>query len=317
MTRLPSWARDATYLDDDVAPLPTNRPFTRAEAAALGVGWRRLARLVETGRLRCPTYGVFAARTCADDLASRLAALRLVVPAGAVVTDRTAAWLHGVDLLERSALWRVPRASFHLPPGRRMRRAPVVSGERMLRTEDVVEIGGLVVTSPLRTALDLGRLLWRYDALAALDGFVQRGVDLDQARQDVERFKGYRGVVQLRHLLRITDPRSGSAGESALRLHWYEAGLPRPELQIWVADDDGVGRYCLDMGLEEERFGAEYDGRAHHTLPEDVEHDGRRRSWLHGARGWHIEVFRSEDVYRYGADPGPRLVAARRRRRAA
>src|SRR5206468_3759671 len=29
--------------------------------------------------------------------------------------------------------------------------------------------------------------------------------------------------------------------------HWYDAGLPRPELQVWVYDDDGVGVYRLDI----------------------------------------------------------------------
>ena len=43
------------------------------------------------------------------------------------------------------------------------------SGERMLTEDDVVEIGGLRVTTALRTACDLGRLLHRDQALAALD----------------------------------------------------------------------------------------------------------------------------------------------------
>ena len=61
------------------------------------------------------------------------------------------------------------------PPGYRLRNGLVASGERMLRPEDVVEIGGLRVTTPLRTACDLGRLLHRDQAFAAMDSLAGLG----------------------------------------------------------------------------------------------------------------------------------------------
>ena len=49
------------------------------------------------------------------------------------------------------------------------------------------------------------------------------------ADAEIGRFRGFRGVVQLRCLAPLGDGRAESPGESALRLHWYDAGLPTPE----------------------------------------------------------------------------------------
>ena len=61
--------------------------------------------------------------------------------------------------------------------GRRMRDgyADVLarSGERTLGPDDLMRVGGIWVTTPLRTALDLGRLLRRDQALAGLDAMLR------------------------------------------------------------------------------------------------------------------------------------------------
>jgi len=261
--------------------------------------------------------GVYAAAQAPDTIEFRAAALRLVVAPSAVLTDRTAAWLHGIDLLPRSAASVMPPISVFDRPGYRARRPGVVSGERMLSGRDVMVVDGLVVTTPLRTACDLGRLLYRFDALAALDQFLRIGVNHEELLLEIRRFKGYRGVIQLRALAPLADGRSESVAESWLRLFWYEASLPAPELQWWEHDDLGTPIYRLDLALPEARYGAEYDGEVFHTEPADQENDEDRRSWLDRERSWHIEVFVKADVFGFRADPKPRLqqglVVARRR----
>jgi hypothetical protein len=249
---------------------------------------------------------VYAAAQAPTDLAFRATALCLVVSPSAVVTDRTAAWLHGIDILPRSAREVAVPVSVFQAPGTRCRRGGVVSGERMLLPEDIEEIHGLLVTSKLRTAHDLGRLLWRHDALWVLDQALALGVDFEEL-QDVRRYKGYRRVTQLRYLVPMADPRSESQPEAALRVHWYEAGLPKPELQFWVYDDRGVGIFRLDLALPELRFAAEYDGVEFHSSDEDSKYDDDRRTWLDESRRWTIEIFVNKDVYAPLADPGPRL----------
>jgi len=187
----------------------------------------------------------------------------------------------------------------------------------MLSKRDVMDLHGLTVTTPLRTACDLGRLLWRYDALAALDQFLRLGVPHDELLEQVSRFKGYRGVIQLRYLAPIADPRAESVAESALRLHWHDARLPPPEIQWRVFDDLGLGVYRLDLALPEAMFGAEYNGEEFHSSEGDREHDEVRLTWLDEQRNWHIEVFDKSHVYAQDGSAVPKLqqglVVARRR----
>jgi hypothetical protein len=262
---------------------------------------RHLALLVQEDLLRRPLRGVYYASHLTDSLALRLECVRLVVPHNGVVTDRTAGWLHGADMVLAPGDHEVvPRVSVFQPPGLRLRNGLARSGSRMLSEDDVVDIDGIKVTTPVRTACDLGRLLRRDGAFAALDAMLSLGLFThEQLLAQVERFKGFRGVRQLRAFAPLADGGSESFGESALRLRWYDACLPRPVTQIVVHDGAFTAR--LDLGLPELGYAAEYDGDRWHG-PERAEHDRRRREHLR-ALGWRVLVFRRGDVF------GPRQHA--------
>ena len=304
--------------NDDLAslgesfPLPYDVPFTRAQALAAGLTDIRLRRLVKRGLLRRLVPGVYVSAQAPDDLELRTQALRLVVPEGCFVCDETAAWLHGApQAMAPNTHLAVPPISFFRPAnGGRLRNGLVSSGERTLAPRDLMIIGGLSVTTPLRTALDLGRLRRPDQALAAQDALLGLGVFThEELLAAVERFARQRGVCQLRWLAPLADGRAESAGESVLRLRWYAAGLPRPQLQIEVVVD-GVVKFRLDMGLEEWLFAAEYDGAAFHSSPEQRRHDDERRGWMRSQRQWHIEVFLGEHVHGHEQDADLRLGAA-------
>lgn len=292
--RLPAWCRDAVLLGED-SPIPVDEPFTTAYAASVGVSPGLRSRLVEAGLLRPVLRGVWVAAQVPDSLRVRVASVRLVVPDHTVAVDRLAAWIHGVDALPRSAIHEMPSLDVFSRDGSRMRRGSIRSGVRDLTARDICVIDGLQVTSPLRTACDLGRLLWRYDALGAIDGFLRLGVGQDELLGEVERFKGFRGVVQLRRLVPLGDPAAESQPESALRLHWHEADLPWPETQIWVYDGD-VPRFRIDLGREETRYGVEYFGEEWHD-DDQREHDEGRIRWLEDERDWVMDVFWKHHVY--------------------
>ena len=304
MGRPPAWLRPDLVLLDDRSPLPLDRPFTAKQAESLGVSRWFFGVLLERKLIRPVFHGVYAVAQLVDSLELRADALSLVVPDTAIVTDRTAAWLHGVDILPRSAIHEMPPLQVFGRTGSRLRRASVESGTRELLDRDVEVVGGVLATTKLRTALDLGRRLNRFDALAALDGLLRAGVDREQLLGEVERFKGERGVIQLRRLAPLADPRAESAAESVLRMHWYDAGLPAPELQIWVCI--GLATYRIDLGLPELRYGAEYNGRAFHG-EDRLEYDERRHTLLTGEGRWHLEVFVDTDVYGPTVDPAARL----------
>lgn len=282
--------------------LPVERPFTTAEAADLGLDGNGLSRMVRQGLLRRVVRGVYVDAALPDSIHSRALALSLAVPEAAVITDETAAWLYGVDLYPPGDRYgSTPRLQFfRLPDHTRVRRDGVRSGRRMLAEVDLLSLGRIVATTPLRTACDLGRLLSRDRALAALDALLHLGdfTEADLLAQ-VERFRGARGVVQLRDLVLWADGRSESVRESQLRLLWIDAGLPKPELQIPVLTGRGAP-FRLDLGDSEVKYAAEYDGEDWHSTPEQVSRDSWRRELIR-EQGWTIDVFRDQDLQGWNA----------------
>jgi hypothetical protein len=278
------------------AHLPQDRPYSAAEARERGVNGHRCRILVAMGIIKRPVKGVYHAAGLADTIELRVAILTVVVPADCVVTDRTAAWLWGAEMaLAPGDHLVVPKVSVFAPPGRRLRNGLVASGERALLPSDVVEIGGLQVTTPLRTACDLLRLLDRDRALAAGDALAAlEQFSVEQVVAELTRFKGYRGVIQARTLAPILDGRAQSAMESIARLRWWDAGLPWPECQV-VVDAPGGSWFAIDIGLPEERFGLEFFGEEFHA-DTDQEHDDARLQWLREERGWTLVVARGANV---------------------
>ncbi|GAB3759857.1 type IV toxin-antitoxin system AbiEi family antitoxin domain-containing protein [Microlunatus parietis] len=292
--------------------LPTNRPFTLQQAVAAGLSRSVVARLRKQGLIRPVIRSVYVDASTADSTDLRAAAIALVVHPEGVITDLSAAWLHGARVQLPGDY--LPRVSVHLPPdGTRVRSLATISGIRAFAKQDVETINGLRVTTPLRTALDLGRLLNRGPALAALDALLRVGrftrADL---RAALPRFKGQRGVVQLRYLVPLCDPRAESPQESILRLRWLDAQLPTPQPQYVVRDDRGFPVYRLDLADPAARFAAEYDGQDHHFTAAERKYDERRRDWLR-RRGWTIVVFDRDSL----AAPKAGLVLRRTHEQAA
>lgn len=308
----PAWSRAALLGPE--SPLPIDRPFTYADALTAGVRSRLLAQLVCTGHLRHVVHGVYVATQVPDSLGTRARALKLVVPDHAVAVDRTACWLHFVEALPRRAAYEMPPLEIYSTAKSRTRREGVSSGIRDLRPADIEVIDGVRVTTKLRTACDVGRLVWRYDAIGALDGLVRAGLSQEELLGAVERFKGQRGVLQLRRLVPLVDPLAESMPESALRLHWHESDLPWPECQIWVHDDDGRPVFRIDIGNREVRYGAEYFGEEFHGEDEEKA-DEERIEWL-TRHGWTIDVFVKAQVYGMNPHPEGTLLAGFQRARA-
>jgi hypothetical protein len=257
-----------------------------------------IGRLLRDGLVRRLVKGVYVAAQVPDSVALRTQALALVVPDQAVVTDWTAVWLY-TGLLPPGAHLVVPPVSMHLPPGRgRLRNGLCDSGERSFLSSDLTVVGGLTVTTPLRTAWDIGRHPPRELAIAGLDELLKLPeVPRDAFLMGVERFRGRRHVVQLRELAPLADPRSESPGESVARLRWLDlATLPEPEPQVPVLADDGRPVFWLDLGVPELRFALEYDGELFHSTVADRAHDERRRAWIR-SRGWTVVVVRKENVF--------------------
>ncbi len=297
-------AKPNTHIVGDGLALSLRHPFTAAEAETAGLSRHAVRRLVDQALLRRVVQGVYVDSGVPDSLELRAAALAKVLPPEAVVCDRTAAWLHGADVLGPADWNRVPAVQvFRLRGGSRIRRVRCAGGTRTLDlVRDTAQLGGIAVTTPLRTALDLGRFLKRYEAIAALDALMRvGGFTIDDLTAELPRFRGQRGVVQLRSLVPHCDGRAESPAESKVRLQLIDAGLPTPEVQWEVVNEAGIVIYRLDLAYPELMLAIEYDGREFHTSDSDRAHDAARRARLR-ALGWRILVLTRDDVYGDGTD---------------
>jgi len=289
-------------------PLPLSAPFTTAQALAAGLTARDLRLLVEAGLLARLLKGVYADAHLPDTVLTRAYALRLVVPSDAVVCDRHAGWLHGAEMtLLPGEHLDLAGLSIFLPEGRgRLRNKWSDGGERTFRDDDLMELGGLRVTTPLRTALDLGRQRFPTPSLSALDAMLRlKAFSKDELLASVDRFRGMRWIRTLREMAPLADHRAESPGESALRLRWIECGLA-PEAQVRVNSQGRLAR--IDVGSRRVMFGTEYFGREWHSSDEQVADDEKRMAWL-DEEGWVMQAFWAEDIY--GRDPSVYLTLRR------
>jgi hypothetical protein len=271
-------------------------PFTWSDARRLGLRRREVDDAVRTGRLRRVVRDVYVDAAVLDSLELRATAAGLVLADRGVYVDRTAAWLHGVDVLDYRELEVLPPLEcVVLRDHSRIERRECVGGERDLARFDVTTVHGVPVTTPLRTALDLGCVLSRPDALAAMDMFARRhGITRSVLGSSLPRYRRRRGVVQLRGLVPLVDGRSESPRESRTRLAVHDAGLPPLVPQFWVLHH-GKPVFRLDLAYPKHRIAIEYDGEEwHDSTQAQRDHDQARRHWLRD-RGWTVIVVRRGD----------------------
>ena len=175
-----------------------------------------------------------------------------------VVAGQSAAALLG-------AKWVDPRRPAELVHDNRRPPPLVVVRSETLLPDEMIDIDGIAVTSPARTAFDIGRRtparllsVQRLDALANATDV--KTVDIEAV---IARHNGARGVVALRQVLPLIDGGAESPQETRTRLVLIDAGLPTPQTQIPIFNEFGDFVARVDMGYEEFRVAIEYDGAQH------------------------------------------------------
>ncbi|MGY4858893.1 hypothetical protein [Cryobacterium sp. AP23] len=157
-----------------------------------------------------------------------------------------------------------------------------------LPDEDVTEIDGLLVTTRLRTLVDLARSQPFRSAVISLDAGIQERfllpggrlmpiVTRDEVMEQVLRLGSRRGTRRARHAVGFSDARSGSVGESLSRTGILLAGLPMPELQVvypHASGEDRVDfRWKRRFHVKRMPLLGEFDGEVKYTRGEFM--DGR------------------------------------------
>jgi hypothetical protein len=214
------------------------------------------------------------------------------VPRGvelSAVQRSRAAWLWSrrrgvVAGLSASALWGAKWIEPGLPaelihPNRRAPSMLTIHSDTLAPSERQA-ITGMQVTTPARTAFDMGRRLTLEDGVQRIDALMNAtDVKVADVEAVIASHPGVRGLMQLRRTLDLVDGGAESPYESLTRLLLVKAGFPRPETQIRVMDKHGrVWR--IDMGWRQWLVGVDFEGAHHWTDPKQRTKDVERYAAL-------------------------------------
>jgi hypothetical protein len=241
------------------------------------------------------TRGAYVSRAVPLTVAGACRAVATVLPHGAVFSHLTAAALLGAPVAHRWPL------EISVPPGTvRPQRRRIRVHVRNLRTDDVVALPDLPLTSGAQTLLDLSARLAPDELVAVGDALFRAGHLDDQALGvRLGRARGNRGVVLARRVAPLLTPLAASRPESLLRFWLLDSPLPDPEPQVPVLDRWGLEVAHADLGYPRWKVALEYEGRQH----ADRVQFGRdlERYSLMAAGGWLVMRFGAAHLHRRDA----------------
>lgn len=206
---------------------------------------------------------------------------------GAVVAGVAASALHGANWVDADIPIELVWSNTRPPRG-------IVARAQLLSDDEITRVVGLPVTTPARTAYDLGRYLPRGQAVARLDALMRaKPFSIEDVLLVAKRYAGARGIRRLRSVLHLVDGGAASPKETWLRLLLIDAGFPAPVTQIPVVE--GYEYFAiLDMGWPELGVAAEYDGDQHRSDRRRYVNDQRRLRKL-AEMGWIVVRVIAED----------------------
>jgi hypothetical protein len=294
--------------------------MTAAELAAAGVSRGQIRRLVRRGVWLRLAHGVFApaelvaaeagdrAREHAVQAAAALAGISSV----AAVSHHSAAIIHRIEVLGRAPGEIVTLTG---PSGSTSRRT-CRNGTRIhiaaLPAGDVVTYRGLPVTSVARTVVDLARACsFRAGVVAADSALRSRQASKPDLDLCVTACARWPGIKNARRAIAFADGRAESVLESISRVAFDDLGLPPPDLQAWVGDENEIiGR--ADFLWRAYRTVGEADGAVKYADPAramaQLERDARLR-----AAGFEVVHFTWRDITRAPDQVAASLKTAFRR----
>jgi very-short-patch-repair endonuclease len=167
------------------------------------------------------------------------------------------------------------------------------------------------VLGPDRTFVDAAMMLRDRDLLRVGDWLVARGLT------DVATLRGFvakshlDGVQRARRVALMVRSGSASPRETDVRWEILRAGLPEPELNVDIYDEQGEFIARGDLVYREWKVIVEYDGWQHERDAWQRQYDHLRRERLEG-EGWRVIVVTAAD-FRHPAVITQRIARALRR----
>jgi len=190
------------------------------------------------------------------------------------VAGQSASALYGAKWVDANGPAEIIYENRHAP-------ATIRTWSDRIDDDEFALLGGVKLTTPARTALDLACHYPVSKAVAAIDALA-RATSLKMADVELlaERYKGRRGIRKARRALSLVDAGAESPRETWLRLVLIRAGFPPPQTQIPVYDEYAQLVAVLDMGWEHLKLAVEYDGDHHRTDRRQFNKDIRRAEAL-------------------------------------
>lgn len=270
---------------------------TTSDLLRAGLSADQVGHLVRLGVLDRVARGVLRIAASRDTWEQRLCVAVLVGGAGAVVSHRAAARLHGIEGFEGAPLEVTVRR------GRRGRaRRSIVHQSSDLERRDTTRRAGLPVTNPARTLVDLGQVAEVDTVEVAVDDALRRGLTTLDHIVGVHERVGRRGRAGTASIATLLDERSELLGttdsilETRLLRVLLDAGLPHPVPQFEVVAEGGrVGRF--DFAYPEAMVLIEVDSERWHLGRQRFVHDRTRRDRAE-AVGWRVLAFTHQHIVR-------------------
>lgn len=185
-----------------------------------------------------------------------------------VFSHHTAALLLGIDV------WGLNLDAVHvtrLDTGRGRGQAGVKHHVADLADDEIIEVGGLLVTTATRAVWDVAIASGREQALVIADSALHRGLtDEDALVATADAHRHWRGAGRARITLSLADGAAESPGETRSRFLFRDNGLPTPVLQFKIYDEDGVLIARVDFAWPEFRHLGEFDGFSKYGSTNDL-----------------------------------------------
>jgi hypothetical protein len=259
--------------------------------------------LLKEGVYRRVLHNAYVLADVPDDVTTRCACLRSVLPEDVLLSGWSALWACGLDVLPRDRqgndLLDVTIArNRHLEarPGIRPHTAWVPD-------EEICEVNGLLVVSGSRSFVDVARWEGITEGVACGDAALRAGLTtVTRIEESVDRAGGLRWITLARAAVPHLEPRSESLMESRLRVGLVLAGGPRMQAQVDLYDERMTHHGRADLFLNGVVF--EYDGRA--SRLEEVRFT-QDRSRGNGIADLEVEVRRFTGSLYYRTTPAERL----------
>ena len=181
--------------------------------------------------------------------------------------------------------------------------------------EVVTSVDGLRVTTPDRTVTDIALSSGRDASVAVADAALKNGLITPESLADsLSRSAGRPGIKRARHAMSLVDGESESVAETLSRLIFLDFGLPAPETQVEIFNDQGVLVARVDFLWPEfgiigecDGFGKYFTGRSPAETREKLAREKDRDAELM-ALGYRVIHWRWADIMH------PAQLAARIRR---